>query len=103
MRSVTITTLTCVLVMLLVAEPAVGRPARPASEPAGQLKSGVNMDALTVDDCRQRLALPKSKRAVDPDPGVDLDAVCRNILSGLKTTAPPKAQAHPPNAASSAR
>lgn len=40
----------------------------------------INDDAMTMHGCKERLALPKSKRPQDSDRRVDLDAVCRNML-----------------------
>src|SRR5262252_8915049 len=51
------------------------------SGPPRTLKSGINLDAMTLDDCRARLALPKRERPRDPDARVDLDAVCANMLN----------------------
>ena len=103
MRAVLTTTLSAAVAVLLAPDPALARPASSASQPGSALESGVNFDAVTVDDCQHRLALPKAQRPVDPDPRVDLDNVCRNILSGMKAKPTPKAQAHPARGASAAR
>ena len=97
------TGLICAAAMLLAAESAPARPSSAASQPASEMKSGINFDALTVDDCRRRLALPKSQRPVDPDPRVDLDGVCKNILAGMNTKASSKAPASSAHAAPSSR
>src|SRR5450755_740795 len=41
---------------------------------------GVNKDAMTMQDCRDRLALPASKRPKADDARIDLDAMCANML-----------------------
>jgi len=56
-------------------------------------KAGINKDALTMQDCRDRLALPKDKRRKSDDPRVDLDGVCENMLSAKETPKPASAKA----------
>ena len=85
---------------LAVWSPSFAQSSLPASQPPRVLKGGINSDAMTVDDCRRRLALPKRERPSDPDPRVDLDAVCRNILDA---TAPGASAPKRKAAASEAR
>lgn len=40
----------------------------------------INNNAMTMQRCRARLALPKNARPKDGDPRVDLDAVCHGML-----------------------
>lgn len=69
---------------------AASAAASAASPPATARRGTVNDDAMTVKDCRNRLAMPKSARPRDDDPNVDLDAVCRNILDSMRPKAAPK-------------
>jgi len=43
--------------------------------------SGINRDAMTMQDCKDRLALPRSQRPRSEDPDINLDAICANMLS----------------------
>lgn len=40
----------------------------------------VDKDALTVERCKERLAVPKAQRKPSDDPRVDLDAMCVHLL-----------------------
>ena len=48
------------------------------------VKSGINKDAMTMQECRERLAAPVKDRPPSED-GIDIDAMCRNMLSASKT------------------
>ena len=55
-------------------------------------KSGINKDAMTMQDCRDRLALPKAKRRESDDKRVDLDGICKNMLSAKEAPTATAAQ-----------
>jgi hypothetical protein len=47
---------------------------------APPVKSGINKDAMTMQECRDRLAAPAKERPSSDDPLINLDAMCRNML-----------------------
>ena len=53
--------------------------------------SGPNKDAMTMEQCRERLAMPKDRRPRSDDPRIDKDAICENMLS----SEPPAKQVAP--------
>ena len=59
---------------------------KPYVEPS---KTGINKDAMTMQECRDRLAAPKHDRPPSDDPAIDKDAVCVNMLGGDKATHKP--------------
>jgi hypothetical protein len=71
------------------------------SVPASARGSGVNKDAMTMQDCKDRLALPVNKRAKSEDPQINLDAICANMLSARRSAN--KAPASVPSPASAPR
>lgn len=52
-----------------------------ATVAGAQTKWGINKDAMTMQECRDRLAMPVKDRPRSDDPQVNKDAVCRNMLS----------------------
>ena len=60
---------------------ALGAHARPASQVSPSKPSSVNDDAMTIQKCRERMAMPKKARPKDDDPQIDLDRVCENLLN----------------------
>lgn len=72
-----------------------------ATAASAQTKSGINKDAMTMQDCRDRLATPAKARPRSNDPAVDKDAMCRNMLSASHRPAHAKPVARPARAASS--
>lgn len=48
---------------------------------APPVKSGINKDAMTMQECRDRLAAPVKARPSSDDPQINLDAMCTNMLS----------------------
>jgi hypothetical protein len=47
-------------------------------------KQGINKDAMTMQECRDRLAVPANERPPSDDPRVNKDAVCTSMLSADK-------------------
>lgn len=64
------------------------------STPGAVRGFGINQDAMTMQDCRDRLAQPIGVRAKSQDRTIDLDAVCLNMLSAAR---------HPPRKKSATR
>jgi hypothetical protein len=80
-------------VVALLTAPVFATAAEAAPASASQIAparmGSINNDAMTMQRCRERLALPKNARPKDDDPRVDLDAVCTNMLgSSAKSRAP---------------
>jgi hypothetical protein len=48
------------------------------------VKRGINKDAMTMQECGDRLDAPPNERPQSDDPRVDLDGMCRNMLSADK-------------------
>jgi hypothetical protein len=71
-----------------------------ATAAGAQAKWGINKDAMTMQECRDRLALPAKDRPRSDDPEVNKDAMCRNMLSA-SARAPKKDLAAKPARASS--
>jgi hypothetical protein len=44
-------------------------------------KQGINKDAMTMQECRDRLAAPANERPPSDDPRINKDGMCRNMLS----------------------
>jgi hypothetical protein len=44
-------------------------------------KHGINKDAMTMQECRDRLAAPANERPPSDDPRIHIDGMCRNMLS----------------------
>jgi hypothetical protein len=44
-------------------------------------KHGINKDAMTTQECRDRLAAPANERPPSDDPRINIDGMCRNMLS----------------------
>jgi hypothetical protein len=69
-------------------------------------KHGINKDAMTMQECRERLAAPLKERPQSDDPRINLDAMCRNMLSSEMTRKPLRGSVHsassPSKAASAA-
>ncbi len=61
---------------------------------AQETKHGINSDALTMQECRARLAMPKNRRPPADDPTIDKDAICVNMLG-----ARPPGKSSPPTPA----
>ena len=40
---------------------------------------------MTMEQCRERLAMPKDRRPPTSDPRVDKDSICENMLSAERT------------------
>ena len=79
------------LVCALASTACATTASAPAASSTRAPKRGtVNDDAMTVQDCRDRLASAKASRPKDDDPNVDLDAVCRNILDSIQPKPPAK-------------
>jgi hypothetical protein len=57
-------------------------------------KHGINKDAMTMQECRERLAAPLKERPQSDDPRINLDAMCRNMLSSEMTRKPRGATLH---------
>ena len=62
-------------------------------------KEGINRDAMTMQECRDRLAAPVKERPPSDDPSIDKDAICKNMLSVDKQSHKPTSK-KPGNAAS---
>jgi hypothetical protein len=84
------------ILIALLTVPAFANASPTASSAASQIPparvGSINNDAMTMQQCRDRLSLPKHARPKDDDPRVDLDAVCTNLLHS---------QASPPSRAAS--
>jgi hypothetical protein len=44
-------------------------------------KHGINKDAMTMQECRDRLAAPANERPPSDDLRINIDGMCRNMLS----------------------
>ncbi|MDQ2733661.1 MAG: hypothetical protein M3Y55_01445 [Pseudomonadota bacterium] len=52
-----------------------------ASAADAAAKWGINKDAMTMQECRDRLALPVKDRPKSDEPEVNKDRMCENMLS----------------------
>jgi hypothetical protein len=83
------------ILLLMVGTGALAVDGEPYVPPA---KSGINKDAMTMQECRDRLAAPANERPASDDPRINLDAMCTNMLSAearhkAVRAAPPSASA----------
>jgi hypothetical protein len=53
----------------------------PPSSYVAPSKQGINKDAMTMQECRDRLAAPANERPPSDDPRINIDGMCRNMLS----------------------
>jgi len=67
------------LCLSAAAGPALPAPADKAYAPPA--KGGINKDAMTMQECRDRLAAPPKQRPQSDDSRINLDAMCKNMLS----------------------
>jgi hypothetical protein len=85
------------ILIALFTVPAIAIASPAASSAASQIPparvGSINNDAMTMQQCRDRLSLPKNARPKDDDPRVDLDAVCTNLLHS--SASPPSRAASP--------
>ena len=66
--------------LLITGAAVAGAVSMAASTISPPSLGSINNDAMTMQRCRARLALPMNARPKDDDPRVDLDAVCRGML-----------------------
>lgn len=67
-------------IMLLLSSVGVAVAATSDGHYVPPSKSGINKDAMTMQECRDRLAAPPKERPPSDDPEIDIDAMCKNML-----------------------
>ena len=78
--------------LVLVSVSGMALASDPPTPYVAPTKTGINKDAMTMQECRDRLAAPKRDRPPSDDPAINKDAVCANMLGADKTTHRPPAR-----------